>query len=131
MAGLQKCHTNKDEGHTGYCSGKGVTIKILHGKGVQKSDHEEQNDITSLCISQDPSLSNACVCTCCHEINIVRTHCILFKESWYNMASDDVKQAFSHRYCAPTAKEFACRKCDEFLLKSSMPPHAVSSPVNL
>ena len=128
MAYKQKCHTNRNEGHTTYSSGKDVTVKILHGNGMQKSDHDAHNDITSLCISQDPSLSNACVCTCCHETNIARTHCIVFKESRYNMTSDDVKQALSCRYHIPTAKEFVCRKCDQFLLKSSMPPHAVSSP---
>ena len=111
-----------------YSSGKDVTVKILHGNGMQKSDHDAHNDITSLCISQDPSLSNACVCTCCHETNIARTHCIVFKESQYNMTSDDVKQALSCRYHIPTAKEFVCRTCDQFLLKSSMPPHAMSSP---
>ena len=47
------------------------------------------------------------------------------------MASDDVKQALAHRYCAPTAKEFVCRKCAKFLLKSSMAPQTVSSPAKL
>ena len=79
LACIQKCHTNRNEGHTTYSSGKDVTVKISHGNGMQKSDHDGQNDITSLRISQDPSLSNACVCTCCHEINIVRTHCIFLR----------------------------------------------------
>ena len=128
LACTKKSHTNQNEGHTTYSAEKDFTVKILHGKGVQKSNHEGQNDITYLCISQDPSLSNACVCTHCHETNILRTCCIVFKESRYNMTSDDVKQALSHRHCEPTAKEFVCRKWDKFLLKSSMPPYAVSSP---
>ena len=82
---------------------------------VCKNNCEGANDISSLCISQDTSLSNVYVCTCCHETDIVRTHCIPFKPSRYNMTSDDVKQALVHRYCAPTAKEFVCRKCDKFL----------------
>ena len=89
-----KSHTNWNGGHTTYSSGKDFTVNILHGQGMQKSNHEGQNDITSLCISQDPSLSNARVCTCSHETNIVRTCCIVLKESQYNMTSDDVKQAY-------------------------------------
>ena len=131
FAGSQKCHTSKDEGNTGYCSGIDVTVKILDGKGQQKTNHERANDISSLLISQDPSLSNVCVCTYCHETNIVRTCCILLKQSRYNMANDDVKQALAHRYCLPTAKEFVSRKCDKFLLNSFMPPQAVSSPAKL
>ena len=70
-------------------------------------------------------------CARFHETNIVRICCIPFKQSKYNVASDDVKQALAHRYCAPTAKEFVHRKCDKFLLKSSMPPQTASSPTKL
>ena len=84
------------------------------GMVCKKSDHDAHNDITFLCISQDPSLSNACVCTCCHETNIARTHCIVFKESRYNMTSDDVKQALSCRYHIPTEKNLFVEHATNF-----------------
>ena len=60
LACIQKCHTNQNEGHTAYSTGKDVTVKILHGIGVQKSNHEGQNDITSVYFSG--SITFKCLC---------------------------------------------------------------------
>ena len=50
-------------------------------KVCKKTNCEGANDITSLCISQDPLLLNVCVCTCYHDTNIVRAHVAFFLKS--------------------------------------------------
>ena len=84
--------------------------------------HNENNIICNFpanYTTQSTTLTNYCLCTCCHDTDIPRSQCIIFKESKYNYHNTVVVEALSHRFSVPTSKEYICKKCDKDLLKKS------------
>ena len=75
----------------------------------------------------DYILTNHCLCTCCHKTDILRSQCIIFKESKYNFDNAVVWEALSNRFSIPTSKEYICKKCDKHLLVEKMPINSVAS----
>ena len=52
--------------------------------------HNENNmtcDFPSLYMTQTTTLTNYCLCTCCHKTDIPRLQCIIFKEAKYNFGN--------------------------------------------
>ena len=81
--------------------------------------HNENNmtcDFPSHYTTQSTTLTNYCLCTCCHKADIPRSQCIIFKESKYNSGNVVVLEALSNRFSIPTSKEYICKKCDRHLL---------------
>ena len=70
---------------------------------------------------QSTTLTNYCLCTCCHKTDIPRSQCIIFKESKYNFHNAVVQEALSNQFSITTSKEYICRKCDKHLLVEKMP----------
>ena len=68
---------------------------LNHEQGSQDYVHEsrmyyENNmicDFPSLYMTQSTTLTNYCLCTCCHKTDIPRSQCIIFKESKYNFGN--------------------------------------------
>ena len=92
--------------------------------------HNENNIISEFqanYTSQITTLTNYCLCTCCHKTDIPRSQCIIFKESKYNYDNTVVVEALSHRFSVSTSKEYICRKCDKDLLEEIMPMDTVAS----
>ena len=81
-------------------------------------------DSTSLHATQNPQVTNRCLCTCCHKSDILRKQCVIFNIQRYNMSNQMVSQALSSRISIPTAKEFICKKCDKSLRFGQMPMDA-------
>ena len=75
------------------------------------------------------SLTNYCLCTCCHTTDISWLQCIIFKESKYNYDNTVVVEVLSHRFSVPTSKEYICKKCDKDLLEEIMPMSTVASQI--
>ena len=76
----------------------------LHGSRT----HNENNitcDFPSHYITQSTTLTNYCLCTCCHEIDIPRSQCIIFKESKYNFSNAVVLEALYNRFSILASKE--------------------------
>ena len=73
------------------------------------------------------TLTNHCLCTCCHRTDIPKSQCIIFKASKYNLENPIVQEALSNRYSIPTSKEYICKKCDKYLLLEKMPINSVAS----
>ena len=59
--------------------------------------------------SQSTTLTNYCLCTCCHKTDIPRSQCIIFKASKYNYDNTMIVEALSHRFSDPTSKEYSCK----------------------
>ena len=94
--------------------------------------HNENNIIFDFPVnymSQSTTLSNYCLCTCCHKTDIPRSQCIIFKESKYNYDNTVVVEALSHRLSVPTSKEYICKKYDKDLLEEIMPVNTVASQI--
>ena len=111
-------------------SGIFVTHKE-HSKSnnTQSSHNSTKNnkhhfDSTSLHATQNPQVTNRCLCTCCHKPDILRKQCVIFNIQRYNMNNQMVSQALSSRISIPTAKEFICKKCDKSLRFGQMPMDA-------
>ena len=96
--------------------------------------HHENNmisDFPANYSSQSTTLTNYCLCTCCHRTDIPRPQCIIFKESKYNYDNSIIVEALSHRFSLPTAQEYICKKCDKDLLEEIMPMNSVASCIRL
>ena len=56
---------------------------------VQESSTDDENNITcdfhTSYTTQSTTLTNYCLCTCCHKNDVPRLQCIIFKESKYNL----------------------------------------------
>ena len=78
-------------------------------------------------MTQSTTLTNYCLCTCCHKTDIPRLQCIIFKESKYNFGNAVVQEALSNLFSIPTSKEYICKKCDKHLLVEKMPTNSVAS----
>ena len=92
--------------------------------------HNENNiicDFPANYTSQSTTLTNYCLCTCCHKTDIPRSQCIIFKQSKYNYDNTVVVEALSNRFSVPTSKEYICKKCDKDLLEEIMPMNSVAS----
>ena len=70
--------------------------------------------------------TNYCLCTCCHNTDIPRSQCIIFKESKYNFDNTIVVEALSNRFSTPTSAEYICKKCHKDLLQEIMPMNSVA-----
>ena len=75
-----------------------------------------RHDLPSLYMTQTTTLTNYCLCTCCHRTDIPKSQCIIFKASKFNLENPIVQEALSNRYSIPTCKEYICKKCDKYLL---------------
>ena len=82
-------------------------------------------------MTRSTTLTNYCLCTCCHKTDIPRSHCIIFKESKYNFGKAVVQEALSNWFSIPTLKEYICKKCDKHLLVEKMPTNSVASWMRL
>ena len=71
--------------------------------------------------TQTTKLTNYCQCTCCHNTDIPRSQCIIFKESKYNCDNTIAVEALSNRFSSPTSVEYICKKCHKALLEEIMP----------
>ena len=102
---------------------------------VQESRTDDVNIITcdfpASYTVQSTTLTNYCLCTCCHKTDIPRSQCIIFKESKYNFDNAVVVEALSNRFSIPTSKEYICKKCDKDLLAEIMPMNSVASHIRL
>ena len=85
------------------------------------NNNKHHFDSTSLHATQNPQVTNCCLCTCCHKPDILRKQCVIFNIQRYNMSNQMVSQALSSRISIPTAKEFICKKCDKSLRFGQMP----------
>ena len=90
---------------------------------VQECRTQNENNITydfpTQYTTQSTTLTNYCLCTCCHKTDIPRSQCIIFKQSKYNFDNTVVVQALSNRFSIPTSKEYICKKCNKDLLEKS------------
>ena len=102
---------------------------------VQESITDHVNnikwDFPTSYTTQSTTLTNYCLCTCCHKTDIPRLQCIIFKESKYNFDNTVVVEALSNRFSSPTSKEYICKKCDKDLLEEIMPTNSVASHIRL
>ena len=76
--------------------------------------------------TQTTTLTNDCLCTCCHKSDIPKSQCIIFKESKYNCDNTVVVEVLSNRYSIPTSAEYICKKCHKDLLEEIMPINSVA-----
>ena len=102
---------------------------------VQECRTQNENNITydfpAQYTTQNTTLTNYCLCTCCHKTDIPRSQYIIFKKSNYNFDNTVVVQALSNRFPIPTSKEYICKKCNKDLLKEVMPINSVASHMRL
>ena len=102
---------------------------------VQESRPHNENNITcdfpTNYTTQSTTLTNYCLCTCCHKTDIPRLQCIIFKESKYNFDNTVVAETLSNRFLIPPSKEYICKKCDKDLLAEIMPTNSVASHIRL
>ena len=97
---------------------------VNHEQDSQDNVHESRNnnennitcDFPSNCTTQTTTLTNYCLCTCCHKTDIPRSQCIIFKESKYNFGITVIIEMLSNRFSILTSKEYICKKCDKDLL---------------
>ena len=82
--------------------------------------------IYSLYMTQSTTVTNYCLCTCCHNTDIPRSQCIIFKESKYNFGNAGVQEALSNRFSISASKEYICKKCDKHLLVEKMPIYSAA-----
>ena len=123
-AGMSKIVTNSDMFGSNVNNGQNNQHNVQ-----EKRIHNENNIISDFPAnykSQSTTLTNCCLCTCCHKTDIPWSQCIIFKESKYNYVSI-VVEAVSHRFSVPTSKEYICKKCNKNLLEEIMPMNSVAS----
>ena len=76
---------------------------------VQESRTDDVNNTTcdfpQVIQPREYTLTNYCLCTCCHKTDIPRLQCIKFKESKYNFDNTVVVEALPNRFSIPTSKE--------------------------
>ena len=108
---------------------------LTHEQNDQDTVHRSRtlNESHMICdfpthyMTQSTTLTNYCLCTCCHKTDIPRSQCIIFKESKYNFGNAVVQEALSNWFSIPRLKEYICKKCDKHLLVEKMPTNSVSS----
>ena len=102
---------------------------------VQESRTHHANNITCDIpvnyTTQTTTLTNYCLCTCCHKTDIPKSKCIIFKESKYIFDNTVVVEAWSNRFSIPTSTEYICKKCNKDLLEEIMPMNSVASHMRL
>ena len=80
---------------------------------VYKSRTDNESNMTSnfpaQYMTQSTTLTNYCLCTCCHKTDIPRSQYI-FKESKYNFGNALVQEALLNQFSIPTSKEYICKK---------------------
>ena len=67
----------------------------VHGRRT----HNESNmtcDFPTQYMTQSTTLTNYCLCTCCHKTDIPKSQCIICKESKYNFGNAVVQEALSN-----------------------------------
>ena len=88
----------------------------------EKRIHNENNiifDFPANYTSQSTTLTNYCLCTCCHKTDIPRSQCIIFKESKYNYDNTVFVEALSNRFSVPTSKNTSVRNVIKIYWKKS------------
>ena len=96
--------------------------------------HNENNiicDFLAKYTTQSTTLTNYCLCACCHKTDIPRSQCIIFKESKYNFENTVIVEVLSNRFSVPASKEYICKKCDRDLLEEIMPMNSAVSWIQL
>ena len=97
---------------------------------VQESRMHHANSLTcdfpANYTTQTTTLTNYCLCTCCHKTDIPRSQCIIFKESKHNCDNAVVVEALSNRFSIPTSTEYICKKCHKDLLEEIIPMNSVA-----
>ena len=115
----KSCHTQLKDGK--YSKNvQNCTSSDMFGSNVN-DDHNSQHNVQEQRIhnenniicdfpanysSQSTTLTNYCLCTCCHKNDIPRSQCIIFKQSKYNYDNTVVAEALSNRFSVPTSKEY-------------------------
>ena len=90
---------------------------IVDGGGEKNVKHNVKNEQVPIDLMQDRTITDQCMCTCCHVTDIPQNNCIIFKESRYDLDNDNVHEALDCRFSLPTCTEFICKKGDRVLLK--------------
>ena len=76
---------------------------------VEQSRSHSTNNITcdfrANYTFQPTICTNYCLCTCCHNTDIPRSQCVIFKESNYNFDNTVVVEALSNRF----SNSYICR----------------------
>ena len=67
----------------------------VHGSRTHNKSNMTCNFPTHY-MTQSTTLTNYCLCTCCHKTDISRSQCIIFKESKYNFGNAVVQEALSN-----------------------------------
>ena len=102
---------------------------------VEQSRNHSTNNITCDFIANDtfqPTIcTNYCLCRCCHNTDIPRSQCIIFKESKYNFENTIVVEALSNRFSTPTSPEYICKKCHKDLLQEIIPMNSIALCIKL
>ena len=112
---------------------------LTHEQNDQDTVHRSRthNESNMTCnfpmqyMTQSTTLTNYCLCTCCHKTDIPRSQCIIFKTSKYNFGNAVVQEALSNQFSILTSKEYICQKCDKHLLVEKMPTNSVASWMRL
>ena len=100
----------------------------------EQTIHNENNiisDFPANYTSQSTTLTNYCLCTCCHKTEIPRSQCIIFKESKYNYDDTIIVEALSNRFSVPASQEYICKKCNKDLMEEIMPMNSVAFWIQL
>ena len=117
------------------CLGSNVNHDQDSQDNVQQCRTQNENNITydfpAQYTTQSTTLTNYCLCTCCHKTDVQRSQCIIFKQSKYNFDNAVVVQALSNRFSIPTSKEYICKKCNKDFLGEVMPLNSVASHMRL
>ena len=81
---------------------------IVDGGGDKNVKHNVENVQVSMDLTQDPTITDQCMCTCCHVTDILQNNCIIFKELRYDLDNESVWEALDCRFLVSTSKEFIC-----------------------
>ena len=84
----------------------------MDGGGDNNVKHNVDNVQVSMDLIHDPTITDQCMCTCCHVTDIPQNNFIIFKESRYDLDNDNVLEALDCRFSVSRSKEFMCNKCD-------------------
>ena len=117
----------------------------MFGSDVNHDQHSQDNveesrthpanyitcDFPAKYIMQPTTFTNYCLCTCCHNTDIPRSQCIIFKKSNYNCDNTVVVEALSNRFSTPTSVEYICKKCHKDLLQEIMPMNSIALNMKL
>ena len=103
---------------------------------VQESRTHPANNITcdfpTNDTTQNTTLRNYCLCTCCHNTDIPRSQCNHIQRiKGYNCDNTVVVEALSNRFSSPTSAEYMCKKCHKDLLEEIMPMNSVALHMKL